>query len=319
MKYPKVSIIIPFKSFNQKLEECIKYCNELDYPNYEIILLPDNKCDISYKNVKVIPTGQIGPSEKRDIGMKNSSGEIFAFLDDDAFPIKDWLKNAIRHFEDKEIGAVVGPAVTPDNDDIWQKGSGLVFSSYLASGKYVYRYLPKSIRYEDDYPTVNFIVPKDVIDKIGGFDNTYWPGEDTILCLKITRDLKKKIIYDPKVLVYHHRRRLFKEHLKQVSNYATHRGFFVKKFPETSFRFGYFVPSLFVLGIILGFVLSMFFPLIKIVYISVLLLYLLLLIIEGIRVKNLKLGILVFLGILSTHIVYGIWFIKGLLSRELVR
>lgn len=319
MQNKKVSIIIPVKSYNDKLDDCLRYCEQLDYPDYEILLLPDEKCDVPYKKVQVIPTGHMGPSEKRDIGVKNAKGTVYAFIDDDAYPVKDWLTKAVRHFENKDVGAVGGPAVTPDSDDIWQQSSGLVFSSYLTSSEYVYRYLPKKMREVDDYPTVNILVSKEVMDKIGGFDNTYWPGEDTILCLKITRDLKKKIIYDPDVLVYHHRRRLFKEHVNQVTNYATHRGFFVKKFPETSFRLGYFVPSLFVLGIILGGILSFYFSIIKTIYFSVLILYLILVIIESIGLKKMKLGILVFLGIITTHIVYGIWFIKGLLVKRLVR
>ena len=52
---------------------------------------------------------------------------------------------------------------------------------------------------------------------------------DTKLCLDIVYELGKKIVYEPKAVVYHHRRRLFKEHLNQISNYALHRDFFVEK------------------------------------------------------------------------------------------
>lgn len=315
----KVSIIIPVKAWNSNLDECLNNCQKLDYSDFEIILLPDNPTKVPYKAVKVIPTGEIGPSEKRDIGIKQSTGEIIAFLDDDAYPVRSWLTNAVKHFENPEIGGVGGPAVTPSTDNLWQQASGAVFESFMASAHYVYRYLPRKMRDEDDYPTVNFIVPREVIEKIGGFNNLYWPGEDTVLCLKITHDLKKRIIYDPAVLVYHHRRELFKGHLKQVGNYAMHRGFFVKKFPETSLRPGYFVPSAFVLWLIFGGILAFFFKPVAVLYLIVNCIYIIALLVEGIRKRNFKLGVLTIAGIFATHILYGINFMRGLLARELKR
>ncbi|MCX5776128.1 MAG: glycosyltransferase [Candidatus Firestonebacteria bacterium] len=319
MKNPKVSIIIPVKAWNNNLDECLKNCEKLDYPDFEVILLPDHPLKVQYKSVRVIPTGEIGPSEKRDLGIKHSNGVIIAFLDDDAYPVRSWLSSAVKHFDNPEIGGVGGPAVTPPTDNLWQQASGAVFESFLASAHYVYRYLPRKMRDEDDYPTVNFIVPRAVIDKIGGFDNIYWPGEDTVLCLKITHELKKRIIYDPSVLVYHHRRELFKGHLKQVGNYALHRGFFVKKFPQTSLRPGYFVPSVFVVWLIAGGVFALFFNRAAVLYFTVNGIYALALLYEGVKRKNLRLGVLTIAGIFVTHLLYGTNFIRGLLAKELKR
>lgn len=111
------------------------------------------------------------------MGINNMSGEIVAFLDDDTYPVKDWLKNAIELFTSEEIAAVCGPAVTPESDNLMQKAGGAVYESFMASGQYTYRYLPKSAREVDDYPSCNFIVRRSIIDKIGGFANTFWPGK----------------------------------------------------------------------------------------------------------------------------------------------
>ena len=63
-----VSIIVPFKKFNSFVGDCVQYCNNLDYSNYEIILLPDEDEKLQFSNVIIHPTGDIGPSEKRNIG-----------------------------------------------------------------------------------------------------------------------------------------------------------------------------------------------------------------------------------------------------------
>ncbi len=265
--------------------------------------------------VVAIPTGAVGPGEKRDIGTKHSNGEIVAFIDDDVYPVRDWLKNAVRSFSDPEVAAVGGPAVTPSEDGFWQKASGAVFSSILVSGQYVYRYLPTKQREIDDYPSCNLLVRKSVMEKIGGFNTDFWPGEDTKLCLDI-KNLGVKIIYDPDALVYHHRRKLFGPHLKQVASYALHRGYFVKRYPGNSLKLAYFLPSFFVLGLLLGVIFSPFLNPIAVLYSYALFSYLILVLIFSIQ-KDLRLTLPVFVGIILTHLAYGIYFLKGLLTTKL--
>ncbi|MBA7657477.1 hypothetical protein ES703_65415 [subsurface metagenome] len=212
-----------------------------------------------------------------------------------------------------------GPAVTPPGDTLRQKASGFVYSSFLGGGNYRYRYLPTSLREVDDYPTCNLLVRKSILEELGGFGSLFWPGEDTVLCLNITQKLGKKIIYDPSALVYHHRRPLFLPHLKQIKNYALHRGYFVKHFPETSLRLSYLLPSLWVGALIGGTVISLFNLFLRVFFLSMVLLYLGLVFLSSIRLKYLKVSLLVFLGIILTHLIYGTFFIQGLMMRRLQR
>lgn len=312
----KFSIIIPVTRVNEHLKECIEHCLKLDYPDFEIIVLPDSEEKLDYPKTKILSTGPMGPSDKRDMGAKHSTGDILAFIDDDAYPSKSWLKEAAKHFDDPEIAAVGGPAITPNSDGFLQRASGHVYSSFMGGGSYTYRYVPKEQREVDDYPSCNFIVRKSVFQEVGGFDTKFWPGEDTKLCLEITSKLGKKIIYDPKVLVYHHRRGLFLPHLRQIGNYAVHRGHFAKKFPETSLRFSYFIPSIFLAFILIGAPISFFDSDFKWAYMTMLSIYLTLLLVSSMQ-KEIKLMPLIFLGILSTHLVYGAGFLKGLAVRRL--
>ncbi len=297
----------------------------LDYPDFEIIILPDDESTIPAPlplalslavPFSIVPTGPVSPAHKRDMALAHALGEIIAFLDDDAYPVKDWLKNAVVHFSDIDIAAVGGPAVTPPGDNLLQEASGAVYSSALVSGKFVYRYLPKDMQEVDDYPSCNLLVRKSVLLELGGFNTSFWPGEDTKLCLEITKRLGKKIIYDPAVLVYHHRRQLFLPHLKQIASYALHRGYFVKKYPETSFKSAYFIPSIFVSAVILGAALSFSIIPLKIIYIFCVFLYLTLIFMSSINNK-LRLITYVFLGIITSHFTYGVFFIQGLLTKKL--
>jgi len=317
--YPKVSIIIPVKGWDKALEECIQKCRTLDYPDYEILILPDTPLSLSSTQVRIIPTGAVRPPTKRDWGAREARGKILAFLDSDAYPSKDWLKSAVRYFQDRELAALGGPAVTPSTDNLRQKASGLIYSSFLGSGMFSYRYWPGRERTVNDYPSCNFLIRKSIMEKVGGFGSQFWPGEDTLLTLKITEKLKKKINYVPDVLVYHHRRPLFKRHLLQVWNYALHRGYFVKRFPQTSRKLFYFLPSLFLLFLLFGGISTFLCSPWRIIYFPLIALYFFSSLITGLKSKNPKLVWLIFLGIPTTHLTYGIAFIKGLFSKELER
>ena len=314
---PKVSITIAVKEYNSYLDECVRNCLQLEYPNFEILVLPDNSCGLPYAEIKIIPTGPVGPSHKRDIALEHSEGDILAYLDDDTFPRKDWLKNAVKHFEKDEVAAVGGPAVTPSQDSFMQKASGYVYSSFVGGGSLNYRYVPGKSREVDDYPTCNLLVRKAVMEELEGFDTNFWPGEDTKLCLQITKDLGKKIIYDPGALVYHHRRKLFLPHLKQVWSYALHRGYFVKKFPETSMRLTYFIPTFFVFGLVVGSLLSFLSPALRPLFLVVLAGYFLTLFLDSFRSKSLIMTLAVTWGTFLTHVTYGVGFVKGLFAGRL--
>jgi GT2 family glycosyltransferase len=322
-EYPKVSIVIPLPKIGHFVKEAIPHYEKLDYPNFEIIILPDED-KVSYEklsdklDIRIVPSpANLG--KKRDVGAEVSKGDVIAFTDDDAYPRPDWLKNAIEIlFRSEEIGAVGGPAITPDNEPFWAKISGNVFSSFLMSGSARKRFVITNNKEHEDNEIhgVNIIIKKDVYLKVGGSSDIYQyhSGEDTLLCLKI-RKAGYKIIFSPNVVVYHHRRSLFWDHFKQIRNYAMHRGFFIKKFPENSLRIQYFLPSMFLVGLIGGGILSFFSSLILKLYLGVLGFYFLLALISSLKPNPIE-TLLTTVGIFLSHITYGYYFIKGLLISE---
>jgi vacuolar-type H+-ATPase subunit I/STV1 len=139
------------------------------------------------------------------------------------------------------------------------------------------------------------------------------------MCLAIKR-LGKKLVESSDVVVYHHRRPLFSPHLKQVSRFGEHRGFFVKKFPENSVKLTYFFPSLLVFSLLVGIVLSLIFPFFAYVVLFGVVVYLVSsLVAAALQVKSVKLILSVWLGIIVTHLVYGSFFLSGLVKRDLKR
>ncbi len=310
------SIIIPVKEENFFLKKNIrKILNTKNEKTYEILVIPnfDFKNDYNPEIVKIISSGKVGPATKRDIGARNAMGNILIFLDDDSFISKNYFKTAYDLFDkDKELVAVGGPGILPEDQNFFGKVLGSIFLSKLAGG-YPERYssiAQKKPLYVDDWPSVNLIIKKDFFFKIGGFNCNYWPGEDTILCLKIIEN-GKKILYVSNLVVHHYRRGNLISHIKQISAYARMRGYFVKKYPKNSFKISYFIPSIFFIYIVLLLLMHNSFlsiPLLGYV------IYLIISLIEIALKQSLLLTLLSAPIIFITHIVYGFYFIKGLLT-----
>lgn len=325
---PVFSVIIIGKSINSYLTECLQKLASNNYNNSETLIVLDEKSKkIDFPSVYGEPVESIkflylnkGPAEKRDFAASFAKGRYLAFIDDDAYPSRDWLKNTLPFFDDKNIAAVCGPGITPPQDSILQKVGGSVNSVKIGQGPYTFRFIPEKRMYVDDFPSMNFIVRKNDFVKIGGFDTNFWPGEDTKLCLDITKKLKKKIIYDPTVLVYHHRRPIFKEHLSQIGRYGLHRGYFAKILPETSLRFSYFLPPLFVIGIIMGPLSFYIDQALFTLYMGIISLYLFAVLFTSFLIffkeKNLSIALLFIPAIIATHIFYGLKFIQGFIFTK---
>ncbi|AHB40045.1 MAG: glycosyltransferase [uncultured bacterium] len=317
----RFSIIIPVRKFNEFLKENISHLKELTYRNFEVIIVTDEKENYDFQDSRFILTnsGPIGPGEKRNLGAARATGDVLSFLDDDAYPEKDWLDRAAEIFENEDVFALGGPAITPKDARFLERMSGRVLESWMASAGTVYRHKPGKNMEIADYPTVNLFVRKDSFDRAGGFPVEFWPGEDTKLCLELVKSYGRKFVYDPRPVVYHHRRNLFIPHLKQISRYGRHRGQFARIFPETSRLPSYFAPSMFVAGLVLGPFISLFIPQLLKFYIFVVGVYLIMLVLESVRVflkdKDPRSVFYVGAGIFLTHVVYGVNFIIGIMKK----
>lgn len=324
----KFTIIIPVKEVNDYLKKNLriidrvfKFCKD-----YEVIVVTNqhNKKNFLYKNLKFVASGKVGPGKKRDIGAKIAKGKYLIFLDDDSYPANNFVKilNKI-FFKDNLKIAIGGPGITPKKSTFMEKVSGLFYSTKLTGGvpeRYVSTNL--SNKYIDDWPTVNFTINKELFFDIGGFNTKFWPGEDTILCDKILKKNSKLMLYNKDLVVWHHRRVNIFQHLQQLKNYSIHRGFFIKKFKKNSLKIKYFIPSLFVLSILVSVLNLLIFKITFITNLSNLLIITYLTYLVLIFLKTLKDGVFTSFSLIITtffsQIVYGVFFLNGLFRKKLI-
>lgn len=320
---PLVSVIVPVHRPTPAFRRCVEEVLALEGQNHELVVVSDGPIDGLPDCVKLVVTGSstdTSPAEKRDAAQTVALGDVLAFIDDDAFPARDWLRRALARLDHREIAAVGGPGLTPAGSGFRERAGGAFYESYFGSGQVRHRFRRIGpVRPVDDWPAFNFIVRREALVAVGGWQSTFYGGEDTKLCLAL-RDAGFRIVYDPDVVVYHHRRPIFGSHLRQVGNVGRHRGYFARTFGGTSARPIYFAPSvaMILLGVSAGVVL---------------------------RRRRARIGLLAACAagavtiaaearrdghdaavasalpavVLASHLVYGAQFVRGLLTPRLLR
>ena len=315
-----VSIIIIAAQATNYLDEVLSRIPDLEGPANETIVVLDEPIESGSEPVRYVSSGAVGPADKRDLGAQVARGRFLAFIDDDAYPAAGWLKAALPHFEDQSVWAVGGPGITPENDGYRAQVSGWTYSSWIVSGPARHRYIPERARAVDDYPSMNLILRRSAFERVGGFDSSYYPGEDTKLCLEIVR-LGGRIMYEPQALVYHHRRPVMLGHLRQIAGYGRHRGYFARAFPETSRRISYFLPSLWLVWLVSGSLVSFWVSGGRVFFLATVVFYCTVVAISAVAVMRSSgsfwIGVTVAPIIVVSHLVYGWQFLRGLARSRL--
>jgi glycosyltransferase involved in cell wall biosynthesis len=242
----RFSVVIPAHRDGPALRRCIDACLRQDYPDFEVVVVSDRPLAPLPERIVGVETGatsDTSPAEKRDAAFPVTTGDVLAFVDDDAYPRLDWLARAARRFESGGVQAVGGPGLTPPESTWRERVGGAVYESPAGSAFLRYRFLPQKPREVTDYPAYNLLVRREALETVGGCGTSFYGGEDTVLCLRLA-EAGWPVHYAPDVVVYHQRRPILAPHLRQVANVGRHRGYFVRAFPATSRRALYALPAL---------------------------------------------------------------------------
>jgi len=117
------SVIVNTYNRGAFLPDTLQSLSELDYSNYEVIVVngpsTDNTQEVLSHWKDIIKIGDCPEpnlSMSRNIGIQMASGDIVAFIDDDAAPHPSWLKHLAVNYLDPRVGGVGG--FTIDNTGV---------------------------------------------------------------------------------------------------------------------------------------------------------------------------------------------------------
>lgn len=114
MTSPSVSVIVVSRGRGDSLALTLTGLSRLNYLTYEIVVVADAEGQEAVRRlglgdeVKTAAFANPNISEARNRGIALASGEILAFIDDDAVPEPTWLTHLTAPFAEPEVAAVGG-------------------------------------------------------------------------------------------------------------------------------------------------------------------------------------------------------------------
>lgn len=222
---PLISIIVTthLRERFRDLVEMLDSIRNQSYPNLEVVVVIDGAAELfewvkahlaegSGDRVQVLHnTGDSGAAAARNLGIAHSTGEVIAFVDDDAVLFPDWAAAVARACagDDSVIG-VTGPIIP-----LWEQESMNWFPRefyWVFSCTYWDEAEPKEVR--NGYGT-NLAFKKEAFAAAGLLNGSLgiqgqvkhgWnqPGaEETDFSIRVRRSTGKRIVYYPDIRVRH--------------------------------------------------------------------------------------------------------------------
>ncbi|MCP4668129.1 MAG: glycosyltransferase, partial [Deltaproteobacteria bacterium] len=232
------------------IARCLESLSGLDHPSYEVIVVDDGSTDgtaaicESFEGARVMRLDNGGPSRARNAGLEAARASLVAFTDSDCVVDKGWLKELEKGFTGPDVAGVGGDQKSPDDET--ELGQGIQ-EMFKMLGIVTYYMKTDTITAETEHnPSCNAAYRKAVLEEVGGFDETLWPGEDVDLDLRIRRQ-GYKLVYNPAALVGHYRPRTYRGFARMMRRYGASAWHLFKRYGF--FRILHYEPLAAVLGL----------------------------------------------------------------------
>ena len=135
-----------------------------------------------------IPPGSGSPSRQRNLGWRRARGELVAFVDDDCRPDPRWLETLVAAARG-EPGSFAQGATRPDPFELEVMAAPHVRTlTSEPPNRYV--------------QTCNVIYPRELLDRVGGFDEEVITAEDMDLAIR-AREAGARHVAAPDAVVFH--------------------------------------------------------------------------------------------------------------------
>lgn len=211
-----VSVIVLNFNGEKIIRKCLDHLLNQTYPNFEIIVVDNGSSDASLTileeylrtgKVSVIrSTKNLGVPGGRNLGLLYVNGEIVAFIDNDGYADKNWLKEAVQTLEsDGRIGAVASVVFFAKRKIILNGAGGtLNFQGYGGdigfNAPYEFAEIPQEVLYPMG---CGMVVKKKLMDLIGPLDSVPFKWyDDTELGIRLWK-LGCRVVVSPNAWVDH--------------------------------------------------------------------------------------------------------------------
>jgi GT2 family glycosyltransferase len=227
--WPRVSVVVCTFNGGRTLSATLEGIERLEYPELEVIVVDDGSTDDTAAiaarfHARLIRTPNGGLGSARNVGAANATGEIVAYLDDDAWPDPHWVQYLVDTFARTGSAAVGGPNIPPP-------GVNAVAESVAHSPGGPIHVLITDTQAEH-IPGCNFAIRKAALEALGGFDPQFRAaGDDVDLCWRL-QEAGQRVGFNPGAMVWHHRRSSLAAYWRQQRGYGRAEALLQRKWPQ---------------------------------------------------------------------------------------
>lgn len=230
---PPISVAVCTRDRPLSLENCLTALSQLDYPQYEVIVVDNASRDPSIRDIveargfRYVREDTPGLDWARNRAYREARHEIVAYIDDDATASAGWLRGIAEGFSDPAVMAVTGMVLPAELETAAQ----INFENYGGMNK---GYTPWTVRREDLDKAgllwsagwgvgANMAYRRDLFERIGGFDpaldvGTATRGGGDIEFFHRTVAAGYSLRYEPAAYVYHVHRRHQQALMRQIAD-----------------------------------------------------------------------------------------------------
>ena len=222
-EWPSATIYVLNWNGRSLLESCLPPLTELDYPNYNVVLIDNNSSDDSvdytqttFPNIKIIQNeANIGFSKGMNVGLRQHTNDVAVLLNTDVEVRPEWLTELVRPMtEDATVGITGSKLYFGDGRTLQHAGATMQLP--LGIGRHRFYYEEDTGQAEEqsvvDYVTgAAMAITKSVLEATGGFDEDFAPFyyEEVDLCWR-TKAAGYKILYVPQSVAIHYESMTFR-------------------------------------------------------------------------------------------------------------
>jgi GT2 family glycosyltransferase len=234
--WPFISVIVCTYNGARTIRDCLEALLKIEYPKFEVIVVNDGSNDETAAITKeygfrLITVKNGGLSNARNIGLEAAKGEIVAYIDDDAYPDKHWLKYLANTFLRTTHVGIGGPNIAPYDD-------GLI-ADCVANSPGGPNHVLLSDQVAEHIPGCNMAFRKESLREIGGFDTQFRvAGDDVDVCWRL-QEKGWTLGFSPSAVVWHHRRNSLRAYWRQQLNYGKAEALLERKWPGKYNRAGH--------------------------------------------------------------------------------
>src|SRR6516165_1811622 len=228
-RWPRISVVVCTYNGSGTILDCLRGIQRLDYPAIEVIIVDDGSTDDTARFArqfpfKVISISHLGLSTARNVGLQNTSGEIVAYIDDDAWPDPNWLTYLALTFRDEACAGAGGPNIRPP-------GESTVSDCAADSPGGPIHVMLTDVEAEH-LPGCNMAFRRDALAAVGGFDPAFrTAGDDVDLCWRM-QSAGLKLVFSPSAVVWHRAPRSLAAYWNQQFGYGKAEAVLERKWPD---------------------------------------------------------------------------------------